>query len=179
MSAYSQIESWITQTTLVPAGAPDADGFWQLPYGRVTLSLGASQQTDSFLLYVPLMSVAGAGESTLAVFYQYLLRLQLQGALPIGMTFGMEEDDTLVGMAGHYPLKKIDFPNFDKLLNKVASAADELCGLLQSRFCELLDGEAPEAPREQAPQSAPTPAMNAFQLSDEELLARMMQSVFF
>lgn len=179
MSAYSQIESWLSQTALAAVGAPDADGFWHLPYGRVTLSLGASQQTDSFLLYVPLMSVAGADESTLAAFYQYLLQLQLQGALPIGMTFGMEEGDTLVGMAGHYPLKKIDFSSFDKLLNKVASAADELCGLLQSRFCELLDGEAPAAPLKRSPQNAPSPDLNASQLSDEELLARMMQSVLF
>ena len=180
MSAHSTIESWISQTAFAVGGVngPDADGFWKLPYGRITLSLGV-MQNDCFLLYAPLMSVAGAGDATLAAFYPYLLQLQLQGALPIGMTFAMEEGDTLVGMAGHYPLKKIDFPNFDKLLGKVASAADELCGLLQSRFCELLDGEAPATTPEQGPQSAPTPAMNASQLSDEELLARMMQGVLF
>ena len=174
MNAYSQIEDWITQTALAvdSMNSPDADGFWRLPYGRVTLSLGVSEQSDSFILYAPLMSVAGAGSDTLSEFYQYLLHLQLRGALPSGMAFGMDLDDTLVGVVGQYPMADLDLPSFDSILRNAASAADALCEQLQSRFTAMLDADAPaEGPAE--PLAAP-------QLSDEELLrARMMQSMHF
>ena len=175
MSAYSQIESWISQTTLASDGMnKDADGFWRLPYGRITLSLGVPEQADSFLLYTPLMSVTGAGDATLAAFYQYLLHLQLQGALPAGMAFGMELEDTLVGMVGQYELKGMDLPAFDTLLRNVASAADGLCAQLQNHFISLMDADAPATMQEKSPQS---PSARV-QLSDEELLlANMMQSI--
>ena len=81
MNTYSLIENWLSQTALAADGtnSPDADGLWRLPYGRITLSLGVPEQADSFILYAPLMSVAGASPATRADFYQYLLHLQLQG----------------------------------------------------------------------------------------------------
>lgn len=178
MSTYSQIESWIPQTALAAGGTnrPDAEGFWRLPYGRITLSLGVPEQSDSFILYAPLMSVTGASHAALASFYQYLLQLQLQGSLPAGMAFGMDMGDTLVGIVGQYAVSGMDLHSFDRLLRDAASAADALSEQLQSRFAEMLDDDIPAVPSEKLPQSRSTEAP----LSDEELLrARMMQSMSF
>lgn len=122
------------------------------------------------------MSVTGADDSARAAFYQHLLHLQLKGALPMGMAFGMDLDDTLVGMVGQYAVAGMDMPSFDKLLREVAASADGLCEQLQSRFEELLDDGIPAEGLEDLPQSRSAEA----QLSDEELLrVRMMQGIHF
>ena len=178
MNTYSLIENWLSQTPLSENGAnsPDADGLWRLPYGGITLSLGVPEEADSFILYVPLMSVTGADESARATFYQHLLHLQLKGALPMGMAFGMDLDDTLVGLVGQYAVAGMDMHSFDKLLREVAASADGLCEQLQSRFDELLDDGIPAESLEELPQSRSAEAP----LSDEELLrVRMMQGIHF
>ena len=136
MNTYSLIENWLSQEALAEnvANSPDADGLWRLPYGRITLSLGVPEQADSFILYVPLMSVTGADETARAAFYQYLLHLQLKGTLPMGMTFGMDLDDTLVGMVGQFAVAGMDMRSFDNLLSEVASSADALYEQLQSGY---------------------------------------------
>ena len=176
MNTYSLIENWLSQTALAEnvANSPDADGLWRLPYGRITLSLGVPEQADSFILYVPLMSVTGADETARAAFYQYLLHLQLKGTLPMGMTFGMDLDDTLVGMVGQFAVAGMDMRSFDNLLSEVASSADALYEQLQSHFEDLLHSDAPAERQEE---SLPSPAVS--QLSNEELLRiRMMQSIY-
>lgn len=177
MNTYSLIENWLSQTALAADGtnSPDADGLWRLPYGRITLSLGVPEEADSFILYVPLLSVTGADDTARAAFYQNLLHLQLKGALPMGMAFGMDLDDTLVGMVGQYAVAGMDMRSFDRLLSDTASAADALCGQLQTHFEELLHNDTPAERQEE---SLPSPAVS--QLSDEELLRiRMMQGMHF
>ena len=68
MNTRTLIENWLSQSSLAAGGlrALDADGFWAVPYGSITLTLAVPEEEAFFVLYAPLMSVSGGGAQVLS-----------------------------------------------------------------------------------------------------------------
>lgn len=81
MNTRTLIENWLSQSSLAAGGlrALDADGFWAVPYGSITLTLAVPEEEAFFVLYAPLMSVSGGGAQVLARFYRHLAHLAAGG----------------------------------------------------------------------------------------------------
>lgn len=175
MNTRTLIENWLSQSSLAAGGlsALDADGFWAVPYGSITLTLAVPEEEAFFVLYAPLMSVSGGGAQVLARFYRHLLIWQLEGDLPTGMAFGMDYDGTLVSVVGQYRTQGLDATGFDALLREATAGAEELRPRLEALFVELLAEEKSSGPESQAQAGA---VLEDSSLSDHDLLhARLLQ----
>ena len=176
MSARTLIENWLSQTSLAAGGVRtlDADGFWTVPYGRITLTLAVPDGEPFFVLYAPLMSVSGGSEQTLSRFYRRLLVWQLQGDLPTGMAFGMDYDGSLVSVVGQYRTQGLDAASFDALLRETAAGAEALRSRLETLFVELATQEKTSGPESRMPAGT---GQEDSSFSDHELLqARLLQA---
>lgn len=180
MGVHSLIETWLAEASL-PSNLTrvlDEDGFFFMPYGSVSLTLAVPEQEPYFVLYVPLMSVSGLTPRGLSEFYHHLLVLQLRGDLPLGMSFGMELDGSLLCMAGSYRVKGLDASSFDMLIREVVSAAEPLRESLERLYMDF--AKADDAGERSDTGSAPAPAAPIRELSDADLLnAQLTQALRF
>ncbi len=177
MSTRTLIENWLSQSSLVAGGlrALDADGFWAVPYGSITLTLAVPEEEAFFVLYAPLMSVSGGSAQVLARFYRRLLIWQLEGNLPTGMAFGMDYDGTLVSVVGQYRVQGLDAVSFDALLRDASVGAEELRPRLEALFVEFLTEEKSSG-LESQPQAEAVREDSS--LSDRDLLhTRLLQGM--
>ena len=184
MTIRTEIESRLEAASL-PAGIGrrlSEDGFWSIAFSGLSLTLAADEGAELMHLYVPLFALDG---SEPADFYRHALALQMEGGLPPGVMFAVDEERDAIGLYGRFEVRTLDSAAFDGLLSDLMRSAAAMAEALRSRIREGA-GTQP-VPRTATPAASSAAAssaeadsgvLDASNLTDDELfLQQMMQSM--
>lgn len=174
MMNIQEVENWLQNASL-PGDLPReiVDGLWRVDVAGTTLVMSVDTESETIGFCASLVAL---GDDTPAGFYEELLEMQT-GELPLGLMFGVEEEEVL--LYGRYAAKLLDAPSFDRLLNNVLGAVYTLPAtlgeIMQSYLEEADEPEALVDSDDELSRVAESAAEDdlppdAEDLSDEELL---------
>lgn len=182
MTIRTEIESRLEAASL-PAGIGrrlSEDGFWSIAFSGLSLTLAADEDAELMHLYVPLFALEG---SEPADFYRHALALQMEGGLPPGVMFAVDEERDAIGLYGRFEVRTLDAAAFDGLLSGLMRSAAAMAEALRSRIregagTEKVPGTAAPATPAASSAEADSGVLDASSLTDDELfLQQMMQSM--